>query len=212
MANMLPTFVAAPRCKIQLNGVDIAYAIGLSVNVRVNVEMVKILGEFATVSIEPLQYLPVEGSLQVIRLLSKPTQDIYKDEAQIQKTKLVKDNTKSFVENPGSTNSILGQSLLNQHLDPATILASKTFDIMIELKIPKIKSDLSLDVSDPANLDFTSAFLTIKDCRIQNMSASISANRIFSEPLDFVGLLAQNSAAGVNLEALDSIVKDGVKA
>lgn len=224
MAGRLPLFASAPRAVISVSdgGVEtqIAYAVGLSMNVRVNVEPVKILGQFAIQSLEPLQYVPVEGTFQIVRLLSKENQDASSASAKANASSLISAAQNATigpaVPNQSSTSSsVLAQASLHRHLNPATILASQSFDVIIKLKVPVFDAAgvyQGVDANgnfDATKADTAEAFLKLVDCRVQNMSATISANKLFTEPLDFIGLLAVNQALGTNQEQADNGVTDG---
>jgi len=154
MPGILPLFASAPRCVLKVNGKPIGFAIGLSLNVRIDVQPVKILGEFIIQSLEPTAYLPVEATLQVVRLLSTTSQAAAIEAANanmpstvssttVSKAKVAVNATQaaSSVPNPGATgDTVLSQAALYRHVDPASILLSQTFDIEIYLKVPNIKT------------------------------------------------------------------------
>jgi len=154
MPGILPLFASAPRCVLKVNGKPIGFAIGLSLNVRIDVQPVKILGEFIIQSLEPTAYLPVEATLQVVRLLSNPSQVAAAKAANanmpstvssttVSEAKVAVNTTQaaSSVPNPGATgDTVLSQAALYRHVDPASILLSQTFDIEIYLKVPNIKT------------------------------------------------------------------------
>jgi hypothetical protein len=225
MANKLPLFSSAPRCKISVGGRDVAYAIGLSVSASVNLQEVRILGEFAVQSIEPVAYLPVSGSFQVVRLLSKETQAaqteaaraIHADNSLIRSD--FRDNNqdvaaiKNSVQNTGIGDANdFGQSELYAQLDPQKVLGTQSFDIEIKLKVPKGTFDGSgkFTPTTGADKDFLSPFLTIKDCRLIGASANIAPSQILSQSLEFQGLLMVNEARGGAREELDSAFTDGL--
>jgi len=154
MPGILPLFASAPRCVLKVNGKPIGFAIGLSLNVRIDVQPVKILGEFIIQSLEPTAYLPVEATLQVVRLLSNPSQvaaiavananmPSTVSSTTVSEAKVAVNTTQaaSSVPNPGATgDTVLSQAALYRHVDPASILLSQTFDIEIYLKVPNIKT------------------------------------------------------------------------
>jgi hypothetical protein len=210
MSKVLPLFAAAPRLKIKVNGVDIAYAIGLNMNVSVDVIPVKILGQYEIISLEPAAYNPVTGTFRVIRLMSPTTQKNMKDAAEVGRTSLIgKDTTlASSVANSSDSSSVLSQSYLHRHLDPSKILVSQSFDIELFLKIPKMT--LKDGMVETYDGDLEESFIKIQDCRIVGMDCELSPGRLLEEPLAFQGLLAINSGLGTaGAEALDSAVKDG---
>lgn len=210
MSKILPLFAAAPRLKIKINGVDIAYAIGLNMNVSVDIVPVKILGQYEIASLEPSAYNPVTGTFRVIRLLNPKTQDNIKLSAENGRTALLGKNTQlaSSIANTSSSSSVLSQSYLHRHLDPTKILISQSFDIELFLKIPKMTLENGMVKTYDGDLE--ESFIKIQDCRIVGMDGEIAPGRLLEEPLAFQGLLAINSGLGTaGAEALDSAVRDG---
>jgi hypothetical protein len=212
MSNILPLFAAAPRLKIKVNGVDIAYAVGLNMNVSIDVVPVKILGQFEIASLEPSMYNPVTGTFRVIRLLNPATQTAMKTAAEGGRTSLLGATTvlNPSVTNTAASSSVLSQSFLHRHLDPTKVLISQTFDIELFLKIPKMTVNQSTNTVSAYTGDLEESFLKILDCRVVGMDGEIAPGRLLEEPLSFQGLLAINAGLGsIGAEGLDSIVKDG---
>lgn len=224
MSNKLPLFASAPRAKITINNKKVAYAIGLNLNVSVNLQDVKVLGEFAIQSIEPTVYAPVSGSFQIVRLLSKETQTAQRDSAKTQNAKnnlLGNSKTaadtndqvtiKNSVENNDGDANNFGQAELYKHLDPTQVLATQSFDIEIKLKVPKGSLDANGKFTPVKTkpYDDEASFLIIKDCRLTSASASISPNQLLSQSLEFQGLLMINQARAGAKEGSDASFKDG---
>jgi hypothetical protein len=210
MSNILPLFAAAPRLKIKVNGVDIAYAVGLNMNVSIDVVPVKILGQFEIASLEPSMYNPVTGTFRVIRLLNPATQTAMKTASESGRTSLLGATTvlNPSVTNTAASSSVLSQSFLHRHLDPTKVLISQTFDIELFLKIPKMT--LTGNSVSAYTGDLEESFLKILDCRVVGMDGEIAPGRLLEEPLSFQGLLAINAGLGsIGAEGLDSAVKDG---
>lgn len=225
MANKLSLFASAPRCKISVGGREVAYAVGLSVAASVNLQEVRILGEFAVQSIESLAYLPVSGSFQVVRILSKETQSAQKTAAAaIHATNNLLGNSatdndltdqasiKNSVRHPdnGDANDF-GQSELYRQLDPQQVLATQSFDIEIKLKVPKGSFDGNgkFTPTDDADIDYLASFLEIRDCRLIGASANFAPNQRLTQSLEFQGLLMINKARGSTDEGLDATFTEG---
>jgi len=228
MSGVLPMFASAPRCEVRINDIPIAYAIGLSLNVSVDVIPIKILGQFKIKSLEPTMYNPVTGTFRVIRLTSKDLMAQHKALAAAAKPDLVGADTtiKASVEDVdlSSGQSILAQQQLHRHLDPERVLLSQTFDLNIYMKTPIFEynaAERAVKGVSPgvdsngrpvsaAGTDFAStAFMTIQDCRIVSMDGELAPGRLFEEPLAFQGLLVVNNALPSDLqESLDSSIKD----
>jgi hypothetical protein len=219
MAGKMPLFAAAPRCVISINGVNIAYAVGLSMSVSTIIEPVRILGAFAPVSFEPLMVNPVRGTFQIVRLLDSVTRaaavgaatNVFQSPNRIAGTagsypegKEASDGSafteigmESSVGTLGTANaSILNQTGLYRHLDPVAVLLSQSFDIDIKLRVPlstsltdKKFTNGSLN-SGEYTLSSSLPFIRIKDARFSGARGSITPGTLFRESFTFEGLLA----------------------
>lgn len=223
MSGKLPLFASAPLCKISisLDGVEttIAYAVGLSVNVGINLQEVRVLGQYEVEAIEPLAMMPVTGSFQVIRLLTEATRKATvtaassdannsplvrtKDEVQgiagLSKDAVI---ANSSVSDSG-TGALTGSSELAKHLDPRTILLSKSFDITIKMKTPSVKSGTQWTEGELTTM------MVIKDCRLSGASASLSPGALLTESVEFQGLLAvRYSSDGKPVESSGVSIQD----
>lgn len=211
MSKILPLFAAAPRLKIKVNGTDIAYAIGLNMNVSIDVVPVKILGQFEIAALEPTAYNPVTGTFRVIRLLNPSSQAAIKAAAESGRTNLLGSTTtiEPAISNASGSSSVLSQSYLHRHLDPTKVLISQTFDIELFLKLPKMTFENGIVKTYTG--DEEESFIKIQDCRVVGMDGEIAPGRLLEEPLSFQGLLAINSGLGSGAkEGLDSVIKDNV--
>jgi hypothetical protein len=197
----MPFFVAAPRCKITVAGQDIAYAVGLSLQVTKVIEPVRILGNFAPVAFESLMVNPVRGSFQIVRLLSSASdnaaiaQALYGDAPNLANVDAAGNSTSQIIPKPGvngTDGTILSQGGLYRHLDPVSIILSQSFDIQIQLKVPQIAAtsfDNVLLKTGPYTISTTN-FITIKDARLSGARGSLTPAAIFRESFTFEGLLA----------------------
>jgi hypothetical protein len=200
----MPFFVAAPRCKITVAGQDIAYAVGLSLQVTKVIEPVRILGNFAPVAFESLMVNPVRGTFQIVRLLSSASDNaaianaLYEDAPNLGKVDADGNSASSHKPAPGvngAAGTILGQGGLYRHLDPVSIILSQSFDIQIQLKVPQIVGSHfgnELLKSGPYTISTTN-FITIKDARLSGARGSLTPASIFRESFTFEGLLAVQS-------------------
>jgi hypothetical protein len=216
MAGLMTTFATAPRLKLYIQDKAVAYAVGFNINVSVDVQPIYIIGQAAPVSLEPTMYNPVTGVLQIVRLLSGSTRDLVKGLANGSKNSALtgtSDSQTSEAEfaaglessTPGAstvdTNSLLSQSSLFQHLTPEQLLISRSFDIVVHMKVPKTGATSAPFFEEKA-------WLVIKDCRITSRNTNIAMGQIVNEPLSFQGLLATHSSdTGVAEFQLDSAVK-----
>jgi len=219
MAGTAPLFTTAPRLKIIVNGKQLGFAVGLSVNVSVDLQPVQIIGQFGAVSIEPTRYNVVTGTMQIIRLASTLPFDAYKNH---------------FIENPGilgpdvgakgidpttgaettdnltgvssiDSNNPVAQSGLIMHLDPRAVLLSSTFDLVLKLKVPIITGgpetlntkllNNTATLAEIEDVNWATQFrdvdwMKISGCRITSRNVNIASGQLVNEPVSFQGLLA----------------------
>ena len=219
MAGTAPLFTTAPRLKIMVSGKQLGFAVGLSINVSVDLQPVQIIGQFGAVSIEPTRYNVVTGTMQIIRLASTLKFDDYKAH---------------FVANPGilgsdvgakginpvtgaettdnltgvssiDSNNPVAQSGLIMHLDPRAVLLSSTFDMELKLKVPKttggpeaLNAKLlgnTATLTEIEGVNWTAQFedvswMRITGCRITSRNINIASGQLVNEPVSFQGLLA----------------------
>lgn len=200
MAYKMPLFVSAPRCKIMMAGQEIAYAVGLSLGVTVNVEPVKTLGFYTIRSIEPLMVNPVRGTLQIVRLLSEDTRAnnvaaVNNPTNRYKSSFLgIKDSSETLQVKPaiaGTQESMLKQSVMYRHLDMLSVLFSQTLDMEIYLKVPVLKdSDFTNGLLNPNEYDLMPTFFAkIQDVRLTGGSGTLSPSTIYRETFSYEGLL-----------------------
>lgn len=221
MAGKKAQFVSAPRLIIKMgSGTDkpvIAYAIGINLDISVDVKPIFTLGLFAPASYEPTMVNTVRGSMQILRLQSESGSRATPSKS-VSANALSSGNNFSgnapttdaatanmFVKGDGGlmsegakaneNNSILRQSNAFRHLDPVNVLLSETFDI-----------DLYMNIDHTSN---AMAFMNIVDCRLNSRSMNMSMGQLLSEPVSFEGLLAYSPNAAITMD-LDKVIKDGV--
>lgn len=216
MSGILPLFMSAPRCFIKVNETKIAWAIGLSFQVTLDITPVKVLGAFGIQSLEPTAYNPISGTFRIFRLMPQYQKTGATPSPAINTTVLNSGLVGVTATTPGSvaaTSSIASsdasftvQKTLDMHIDPTQVLLSQSFDIDVELVQPSVTLDK--DGKAVATSDSVS-FLTLKDCRIISRDVEIAPGRLIEEPLSFQGLLVVNT--GLADESLwqqtDSAVK-----
>jgi hypothetical protein len=200
-----PFFASAPRLKIKVGDVVLAYSIGINMNVSVDVRPVMVIGSYSPAIYEPVMYGVVSGSMQIVKMAGNEVQVTRKKAAKDQKkndavTDTLKDSdvlTSATKADANEDNSILkispsaGKAALENHLNPAKVIMSETFDIILELELPGLGHK---------------TLMTIKDCRLSGRSSNISMAQLTSEAVSFQGLLAIPEGQGF---ALDSNNKDG---
>lgn len=126
-----PFFTSAPRITLLIGSSRVGYAIGLTLNISISVEPVKILGTFETLSLEPLAYLPVTGSMRILKLLPISQQTAVL--AGAKEGSGTAPRTFS-INNDSTSTGMEKQGAIYQHVNPASILISKSFDLNIDVR------------------------------------------------------------------------------
>lgn len=164
MAQMKPGFVTGANAKIKMFGKTIAYCSDVSYNVVVQTIPIESIGKYEVHSNEPVAY-SVDGGFSIIRYTKNATASaaggVIKDAAD------GKGNAPESMEDGANGNA-------GQHLDPAQLLDSQTFDLEIHEK--------------RANGD--SALYRVSDCRITRRGMSLNKRGVVVDNYAFVGILA----------------------
>ena len=215
MSGIKPLFVSAPRLVIRFNSTNVAYAVGISIDVSVDVKPVFTLGNFGALSYEPTMYQPVRGSMQLLKLIPQANPGAGSpSEAGAAAAALGSDLSagagvpfqtgaqapynasdagwNALAAQAKNDNSLLKVDNTFRHLDPTTVLLSSSFDITMFLNV---------DHTLP-----TVQFMNITDCRLTGRSISMSMGQLLAEPVTFEGLLAQSSGFSA-----DNHFKDGIR-
>lgn len=222
MANQTPFFMSGPRLLIKIDGVKVAYAVGLDLRVSRNVQVVNTLGSYASVALQATMYNGVTGSMQIVRLMDKKSRQKYgqakladnataEDKAAADNDTLAKatpadaltgiPNSSTTLNNSVSdTNTVIAATEnLKKHLDPASVLASATFDIEVWQMYPKVGATES-DAGRLNNQGVLVKHFTVQNCRLNSRSASISAGQLLTESFSFTGtLLVSDDRAGTGV-------------
>lgn len=219
MAGQTPFFMSGPRLKIKVDGQTIAYAVGLDLRVSRNVQIVNVLGSYASVALQATAYNGVSGSMQIVRLMDKASAKSNIDAFKAATTKDTENWTgvssltgvasnSSIVKGNATSNSVISASEnLIRHLDPESVLASSTFDIEVwqmyptetvlqTVATPEKPSEPILDKDSNQqragglnNSGVLVKHFTIQNCRLNSRSASISAGQLLTESFSFTGTL-----------------------
>lgn len=203
MAAQTPFFMSGPRLLLKIDGVKVAYAVGLDLRVSRNVQIVNTLGSFASVAIQATMYNGVSGSMQIVRLLDSDSRTKLKDAA----TAAGKQNgapalsatpepaltgikTSVTDSDSASSNSLIAATEnLKKHLDPASVLASSTFDIEVWQMYPTVETVDATKKGQLNNQGVLVKHFTVQNCRLNSRSASISAGQLLTESFSFTGTL-----------------------
>jgi hypothetical protein len=210
MAAQTPFFMSGPRLLLKIDGVKVAYAVGLDLRVSRNVQIVNTLGSFASVAIQATMYNGVSGSMQIVRLLDSDSRTKMVDAAKAGKDPARADGLKSEPDpaltgisgattgGAGTANSLVtATENLKKHLDPASVLASSTFDIEVWQMYPTTDTVAGKDPS-LNNKGVLVKHFTVQNCRLNSRSASISAGQLLTESFSFTGtlLVSEDRAEG----------------
>lgn len=203
MAAQTPFFMSGPRLLLKIDGVKVAYAVGLDLRVSRNVQIVNTLGSFASVAIQATMYNGVSGSMQIVRLLDSDSrgklvaaanaagkQSAAPSLSAAPESALTGINSPVTDSDSASSNSLVAATEnLKKHLDPASVLASSTFDIEVWQMYPT--TDTVETGKDPKlnNKGVLVKHFTVQNCRLNSRSASISAGQLLTESFSFTGTL-----------------------
>lgn len=198
MANQTPFFMSGPRLLIKVDGQKVAYAVGLDLRVSRNVQIVNTLGSFASVALQATMYNGVSGSMQIVRLADTDSRTKLRTAAgraeadSTQPVPALSGISGNVEGGAGTSNSLVtATNNLKKHLDPASVLASSTFDIEVWQLYPTVATTAAngLKVGELNNEGVLVKHFTIKNCRLNSRSASISAGQLLTESFSFTGTL-----------------------
>lgn len=202
MAGIRPLFVSAPKVRIKISQLTVAFAIGLSLSIDVNVENVFTFGQFDSAGPEPLHYGLVSGSIQIVKLNTIPSNSVLSLPPE---TPFAGPTPLPFSTDPSDGPGTPALRLAD-HLDPTRVLASETFDFDIlvnHFSTTEIDSRL---LGNPAYYSLYS----IKDCRIGGSNINIALGALLNEPVSFQGLLlVDDDIPTADAEASDELVPEG---
>lgn len=179
MAKISPVFVTGAKAVVKVYEKTLAFCSDVSYNVNVQHIPVESLGIFEIISNEPVSYT-VDGTFSVIRYASNVDQ--------------VQDFTTAYGDVLSAANSAsqIGNDTnsLKQHIDPAEILSSVTFDMEIMEKAAGV---------DGAT---RGTFFKLHSCRITRRSSSLNKRGLLVDNYAFVGIRAEDapSSSGISDE------------
>lgn len=218
MAGQTPFFMSGPRLLIKIDGVKVAYAVGLDLRVSRNVQIVNTLGSFASVALQATMYNGVSGSMQIVRLMDKTSRTTLDAAGQATKDPTSSPAVSSLPEKSltgisgtvpdqaGTANSVItATENLKKHLDPASVLASSTFDIEVWQMYPTMDNVEAGKEPSLNNNGVLVKHFTVQNCRLNSRSASISAGQLLTESFSFTGtLLVSEDRAESERDAADT--------
>lgn len=212
-----PTFVSAPLIRLKADNRVIAHAIGINLNVNIDVQSVYTFGEYGPINIEPLQYGIVTGTMQITKLAkftkTTPTgpeettlhrealAKAITDSVNLTDGKMVTTDNGAEKAKIGSSNSPLADSELARHLDPKKMGFSRTFDLEIKLNH---ESDIP-----GKKYKYLSSLLLVKNCRLAGVNINISMGSLVNEPISFQGLLLIDQEKDKEVRESADFIQDG---
>ena len=111
MSGRMPLFSSAPRIRLSIAGATIGFGVGFNINLSIDIEAVYSIGQYNAAYLEPKMYNPINGTIQLLRLKGR--------------------------YDGGLNNTIVGNSNILGHMDPATVLATTLFDMDVYFKVPE---------------------------------------------------------------------------
>jgi hypothetical protein len=169
MAQMKPGFITGANAKIKMFGKTIAYCADVAYNITVQTIPIESMGKYEVHSNEPVAY-SVDGSFSIIRYTKRASSGT--EGGKIADVASGKGNDPSQIE-AGSSGKA------SEHLNPAKLLTSQTFDLEIHEK------------GDGADLQVTKVI----DCRLTRRGMSLNKRGVMVDNYAFVGILHQDSDA-----------------
>lgn len=170
MANMKPGFITGANAKIKMFGNTIAYCADVAYNITVQTIPVESMGKYEVHSNEPVGY-SVDGSFSIIRYTKRASSGT--EGGKIADVASGKGNSPSEIQN-ATTGSAM------DHLNPAKLLQSQTFDLEIFEK----------NSTTPAGE--TSVFL-VQDCRLTRRGMTLNKRGVMVDNYAYVGILATDT-------------------
>ena len=208
-----PLFSSAPRLQIKINGNPVAYAVGLNMNMGVQLQPVSVIGAYSPVSYEPTLVNLVSGSMQIVKLLPGNVQTSRAGLSGAGSESILQNNN----GNTAASSAISGNSVpeahgLQRHLDPRFIMLSETFDITLKMtqvagalhtgvrhtSVSSLTDSLQGDSSEQVQIQ-----IEIRDCRLTGRSANLSLGQMLNETVNFEGLITNNT--DYDADAEDSV-------
>jgi hypothetical protein len=160
MAQVKSGFITGANAKIKAFNKTMAYCSDVSYNVIVQTIPVESMGKYEVHSNEPVAY-SVDGTFSIIR---------YTKNAHTSGIKDVADTTGNAPQEVLDT----GGGDMGQHIDPAQLLASQTFDLEIYEKRDSGET----------------AVYRVQDCRLTRRGMTLNKRGVMVDNYAFVGVLA----------------------
>ena len=221
MGTHAPLFTSAPRVRIGISRADgvsslIGFAIGLNLNVSIDIQPINVIGEFSPINVEPTMYNPVTGTIQILRLLlpnkAINTTEVVNSVPAVEAVPADKESGTPAIEAvPGteyssqvskSEASTSGEALsegfistrnLHMHFNPRSILSSKTFQLDFFIKVPVSYNGGPADqaLANTAGVEGhdVETWMRIKNVRLTSRNTNITLGQLINQPINFQGLM-----------------------
>ena len=167
MAQQKPGFITGANAKIKAFNKTLAYCSDVSYNVTVQTIPIESMGKYEVHSNEPVAY-SVDGSFSIIRYTKNATNSaaggVIADAAS------GKSNAPESIEDGGNGN-------MGQHIDPAQILASQTFDV---------------EIYEKRDGNIEQRVYRVSDCRLTRRGMTLNKRGVVVDSYAFVGVLASD--------------------
>jgi hypothetical protein len=165
MAQQKPGFITGANAKIKAFNKTLAFCSDVAYNVTVQTIPIESMGKYEVHSNEPVGYT-VDGSFSIIRYTKNATDSTKGGE--IGDAASGKSNAPENITDSGAGN-------MQEHIDPARLLQSQTFDLEIHEKRAG-GSDTEV--------------ITVADCRLTRRGMSLNKRGVMVDNYAFVGILA----------------------
>jgi len=179
MAGIAPGFVTGANARIKIGNTTFAFCTDVSYNINVQTIPIEAMGKYEVFANEPVGY-SVDGSFSVIRYTARATASADGGPSGIPGTAGTQGNAPDQVETEDNHS-------MQEHLNPANLLTSKTFDIEIHEKV-RLATPASVTEEQAAAADVK--VFQIADCRLTRRGATLNKRGILVDAYAFVGILA----------------------
>lgn len=169
MAQMKPGFITGANAKIKMFNKTIAYCADVSYNITVQTIPIESMGKYEVHSNEPVSY-SVDGSFSIIRYTKRASSGA--DGGKIADVASGKGNEPSQIADGANGKA-------SEHLNPAKLLASQTFDLEIFEK----------------NATGEASVTKVVDCRLTRRGMSLNKRGVMVDNYAYVGILHIDSDA-----------------
>jgi hypothetical protein len=167
MAKMKPGFITGANAKIKLFNKTVAYCADVAYNITVQTIPIESMGKYEVHSNEPVSY-SVDGSFSIIRYTKRASSGA--EGGKIKDVASGKGNSPAEIDDGANGDAM-------QHLNPAKLLASQTFDLEIYEK----------------NANGETQVFLIQDCRLTRRGMTLNKRGVMVDNYAYVGILATDT-------------------